>query len=190
MAELQFSQAGGRNYLVPALIVVVLASLAGAAMYFFTPHRIAQLSVVRTAVVPIHTVFKGAALGATNMKVLGDQGEDDLYVLVTVRVKDDLKLPIFIKDLTGTIVAADGSQISTSAVQKRDLDTLYQTYPKLKGPGGTPLLRETEIPPGASTEGTVVLHFPVPQSVWDGRSAATVTVDTYHQGPLTLAVPK
>ncbi|GAC1417872.1 MAG: hypothetical protein NVSMB62_09080 [Acidobacteriaceae bacterium] len=191
MAELQFSQPERRNYLVPALVVMVLAGLAGAAIYFLTPQRIARVSVTRTAVVPIRTVYKGAQLGSSSdMKVLGDQTQDDLYVLLSVRVEDDLKLPIFIKDLTGTLTEPDGGQLTASAVQRRDLETLYATYPKLKAAAGVPLLRETEIRPGATAEGIVVLHFALPQSAWDGRSGATVTVDTYHQGPLTVDVPK
>lgn len=191
MAELQFSQPERRNLLVPALVVLGLAVIAGAAIYLFTPHRIAQVDVVRTSVVPIHTVYKGSQIGtSSDMKVLGDQSQDDLYVLLWVHVKDDLKLPIFIKDLTGTLTEPDGGQLTASAVQKKDLDTLYAMYPKLKQAGGAPLLRETEIQPGASAEGTVVLHFPVPQSAWDRRSSAAVTVDTYHQGPLSAAIPK
>lgn len=191
MAELQFSQSERRNYLVPVLVGLVLAGIAGAAIYFFTPHRIGQVSVTRTTVVPIRTVYKGSQLGSGgDMKVLGDQAQDDLYVLVSVRIEDDLKLPIFIKDLTATMTAPDGGELTSSAVQTPDLETLYTTYPKLKASAGAPLLRETQIQPGATVEGTVVLHFPVPQSAWDGRSGATITVDTYYQGPLSAAIPK
>lgn len=191
MAELQLSQAEHRNYLVPALVALALAVIAGAALYFFTPHRIAQVSVTRMSVVPIRTVFKGSQLVVGgDIKVMGEQAQDDLYVLATVRIKDDLKLPIFIKDLTGTLTEPDGAQLTASAVQRRDLETLYSTYPQLKQVSAPPLLRETQIQPGGTAEGMVVLHFPVPQKLWDQRSGATITVETYHQGPLSAAVPK
>lgn len=191
MAELQFSQAERRNYLVPALIGLALAGVAGAAIYFLTPHRIVRVTVTRTSVVPIRTVYKSSRIVVDgDMRVMGDQAQDDLYILAMVRVEDDLKLPIFIKDLTGTITEPDGAQLTASGVQKHDLDTLYATCPQLKQVAGPPLLRETEIQPGATAEGMVVLHFPVPQKLWDGRGEATVTVDTYHQGPLSAVVPK
>ncbi|MDP9039062.1 MAG: hypothetical protein M3O02_07280 [Acidobacteriota bacterium] len=190
MAELQLVQTERRSYLVPALIVLVLTGLAGAAIYFFTPRRIADVRVTRATAVPIHTVYKGAGLAGGDIKVLGDQAQDDLYVLLTVEVRDELKLPIFIKDLTGTLTAADGGTLTTSAVQRRDFETLRATYPQVKENAGAPLLRETAIQPGETASGTVILHFPVPRALWDARTGATVTVDTYHQGPLSAAVPR
>ena len=119
-----------------------------------------------------------------------DQAQDDLYVVATVRIEDKLHLPIFIKDITGTLTTSDGAQVSASAAQKNDFQSIYMSFPKLKSMVSAPLLRETEIQPGQSAEGMVLLHFSVPQSAWDQRSGATITIDTYHQGPLTVDIPK
>lgn len=186
MAEFNLSQPERRSYLLPIVIVLALAGVAFGLVYKFTPHRVAELSVTHTAVLPTHTVFESKSI----MVGAQDQAQDDLYVLATVRLTDTLKLPIFIKDLSGTLTTSDGAQVTTSATQKRDLDSLYMSFPKLKSMASTPLLRETEIQPGQSAEGMVLLHFPVPQSAWDTRSGAVITVDTYHQGPLTVAIPK
>ena len=186
MADPTFSQPERRNFLVPALIVTVIVAIAFALIYFFTPHRIADLTVTHTAILPTHTVFK------TQSKLVGheDQVQDDLYVLVTVRIDDKLRLPIFINDITGTLIGADDTVVATSAAEKSDLDNLYITFPALKPLASAPLLRETGIQPGDHAEGMVLLHFSATEADWNQRKSATITIDLYHQGPQTVTIPK
>jgi hypothetical protein len=186
MAEFNLSQPERRNFLVPIVIVLALVAVAFGLVYKLTPHAVADLSVTHTSVVPTHTVFESKSI----MVGAQDQAQDDLYVLAKVKIHDTLKLPIFIKDITGTLTTPDGAQLSSSAAQKPDLQGIYTTFPKVKEWASAPLLRETSIQPGDSAEGMVLLHFPVPQSTWDQRSSATITIDTYHQGPLTVPIPK
>ena len=89
MAELTFSQSEHRSYLVPGLIVLVIVAVAAGLIYKFTPHRIADLAVTHTVVVPIHTGFSSGS------QLVGAQAtsQDDLYVFTTVRIDDKLKLP-------------------------------------------------------------------------------------------------
>jgi hypothetical protein len=186
MTDIAFSQPERRNYLIPALIVAVIVAIAFALIYFFTPHRIADLTVTHTAILPTHTVFK------TESKLVGheDQIQDDLYVLATVRIDDKLKLPVFIKDITATLTTADDTVIDTSAIEKTDLDNLYITFPKLKPLASAPLLRESTIEPGGSAEGMVLLHFPITEADWNNRKSVTITIDLYHQGSQTVTIPK
>ena len=186
MAELTFSQSERRSFLGPILIALAVLAIAGAGIYFYMPHRVADLAVTRTAILPTHTEFK------TDSRLVGAQTEsqDDLYVLATVRIDDKLKLPLFLKDITATFSPADGDDITTSAVEKNDIPNLYVTFPALKSLASPPLLRETAIAPGEHAEGMVLLHFPVTQAVWDQRKSATITLDFYHQGPLTVTIPK
>lgn len=188
MADLTFSQASRRNLLVPVLLAVTVLSLAAYLIWRFTPHRTADLSVTSTAVFPVHLVFK-----ADTIVVGRDQVEDDVYILVTVRLKNELRLPLFLKDFNGSLIATDALPLTTSAVEKADLATLYQTFPalgKLAAQQLNPLYRETRVDPGQTVEGTVMLHFPVTPAVWDGRQDATLTIDLYHQPSLTLTIPK
>ena len=184
MSELTFSQPERRSFLTPALIVAAVVAVAFALIYFFTPHSIAVLSVTNTAIVPEHTVFK-----SNSMVVGSDQVQDDLYVLATVRVTDKLKLPLFIKDITGTLTTDQGDT-TVSAVEKADLPNLYTTFPNIKPFAGPPLLRESSIDPGQSAEGMVLLHFLVDKPTWDNRKSAVVIIDFYHQGPLPVTIPK
>jgi hypothetical protein len=186
MADLNFSQPERPNFLVPALIAVGVLGAVFALVFTLNPHRVADLAVTHIEVLPTHTV-----LGSPSNLVGAQQAaEDEFYVLTTIRIDDKLRLPLFIKDLTGTLTTADGSVVTTSAVEENDLPNLYSTFPALKPLASTPLLRETEIPPGQHAEGMVLLHFPVDQTTWDQHKSAIVTIDLYHQDPITVEIPK
>lgn len=186
MAELRFSQAERRNFAVPMMIAVLVLAVALGLFYWLTPHRVAELSVTRVAVLPEHTVFPGNSIKVGAQ----DQAQDDFYVVAQVRIHDNLKLPIFINGLTGEVTTFEGAKATANAVETRDVETLYNTFPKLRQMTGKLLPRETEIPPGGTVEGSVLLDFPITQTSWDARLNATITIDTYHQGPLTVTIPK
>jgi len=181
--QLTFAQPARRNLLAPVLIAFLLLGIVIALLIRATPHRTADLTITRTVVFPAHTVF------GSNTTVVGHgQAQDDLYVLTTLRIDDQLHLPLFLKDFTATLTTADGQEITTSATEKQDLDAVYTAFPGLKPLATEPLLRETMIAPGQSAEGMVILHFPVAKSVWDTRRAAMLNVDLYHQGEQSILI--
>ncbi len=180
-----FAQPARRNLLAPVLLAFLILGIVIALFLRYTPHQIANLAITRTAVYPAHTVFKSDSI------VVGhDTAQDDLYVLTTVRVEDNLRLPLFLKDFTATLTTGDGQQITTSAAEEHDLPNIYTSFPDLKPLASAPLLRETLIAPGQSSEGMVLLHFPVTQAVWDHRRTAVLTVDLYHQGQQDIVISR
>jgi hypothetical protein len=187
MSELTFTQPERRSFLAPLLIAFVVVGAIFSYIYL-RPHRIADISVSKPAVVPEHTVFKSLS------KVVGheDEAQDDLYVVTTVRIDNRLKIPLTINEITGTLTPADESvdPITSTAVEKSDLDNLYITFPALKPLSSAPLLRETAIEPGGHAEGMVLLHFPITKDDWDKSKSASVTINFYHQDPLTVPLPK
>ena len=118
---------------------------------------------------------------------------------MTLRLEDRLRLPLFLKDFTASLTPANpdgtpGEAITSSAVEKLDVPNLYLSFPALKSlaqqQGSPLLLRDTQIEPGKSAEGMVLLHFPASQSTWDSRKTASLTIDFYHQQPMTIEIPK
>lgn len=183
-----FSQPERRNFLVPAILVSLIIAAAFALIYFFTPHRVADVQVTQVSDVAKHFSLAGPTVGGVRVIGASDIAEDDLYVLATVRIHDDLKLPLFIKDLTGVVTTADGANLTASALEKQDLDSVYQAFPSVKKASGPPLLREIKIAPGDTAEGTVILHFPTTEDVWKQRTSASITVEFYHQDPITVSI--
>ncbi len=184
MPDLTFAQPARRNLLAPVLIAFVLLGVVIALVVRYTPHKTADIAITGNAVYPAHTDFK-----SDTILVGRDHGQDDLYVLATLRIDDRLNLPLFLKDFTATLVTAEGEEIHTSAVEKQDIPNLFVTFPALEKLASPPLLRETLIAPGQSAEGMVLLHFPVTEAAWNTRKSAILTVDLYHQGPLAILIP-
>lgn len=186
MSDLTFSQSERRNFAVPIVIALVVLGLVFAGIYLYMPHKVADLSVTHTAILPTHTVF------ATGSKLVGAQQEiqDDLYVVATVRIDNRLHDPLFISDLTGTLNTQDDSAVTTSAIQKGDLNNMTITFPALKPLMSAPLARESEIKPGDHAEGMVLIHFPVTEDIWKQRKSAIVNVEFYHQGTFSVEIPK
>src|ERR1700730_8333804 len=172
-----FAQPARRNLLAPVLLAFLILGIVLALLLRFTPHRTADLTIVRTTIYPTHTVFRSDSIIVANQ-----HAEDALYVLTTLRIDDRLHLPLFLKDFTATLTTAEGEEITTSAVEKLDLENVYTSFPALKPLVSEPLLRDTMISPGQSAEGMILLHFPVTKEVWDHRRNAMLNVDLYHQG--------
>jgi hypothetical protein len=184
VSDLRFSQPARRNLLAPVLIAFLILGLAIALLLRFTPRSTAKVNIQHTALYSTHTVFK-----SDSILVGRDRSQDDLYVVVTIRMEDRLNLPLFIKDLTATLETADGEKLETSAVQKQDFQNLFTTYPALRPLAGNPLLRDTLIESGKAAEGTVVLHFPVTEDAWNHRRQATLHIALYHQGRIAVVIP-
>ena len=185
MSDLKFAQPARRNLLVPVLLAFLILGIILALVLRFTPHRTADLSITRTTIYPTHTVFKSDSI------VVGNQhAEDALYVLTTLRIDDRLHLPLFLKDFTATLTTGEGEEITTSAVEKLDLENVYTSFPGLKPLASDPLLRDTMISPGQSAEGMILLHFPVTKEVWDHRRTAVLNIDLYHQGQQEVLISR
>jgi hypothetical protein len=185
VSDLKFAQPARRNLLAPVLLAFLILGIILALLLRFTPHKTADLTVARTIVYPTHTVFKSDSIVVANQ-----HAEDALYVLTTLRVDDRLHLPLFLKDFTATLTTAEGEEVTTSAVEKPDLENVYTSFPELKPLASEPLLRDTMISPGQSAEGMILLHFPVTKEVWDHRRTAVLNVDLYHQGQQPVLITR
>jgi hypothetical protein len=183
--QLTFAQPVRRNLLAPVLIAFLILGIIIALLIRATPHKTADLTITKTVVYPTHTVFK-----SNSILVGHDQAQDELYVITNLRIDDNLRLPLFLKDFTATLTTSDGQEITTSATEKDDFAAVYSSFPELKALASEPLLRETMINPGQSAEGMVLLHFPVAKSVWDTRRTATLNFDLYHQGQQSVLIDR
>jgi hypothetical protein len=185
VSDPKFAQPVRRNLLAPVLLAFLILGIVLALLLRFTPHRTADLTIVRTTIYPTHTVFKSDSIIVANQRA-----EDVLYVLTTLRIDDSLHLPLFLKDFTATLITAEGEEITTSAVEKPDLENVYTSFPALKPLASEPLLRDTMISPGQSAEGMILLHFPVTKEVWDHRRKTILNVDLYHQGQQEVVISR
>ena len=185
VSDLKFAQPARRNLLAPVLLAFLILGIVLALLLRFTPHGTADLTITHTTIFPTHTVFKSDTIVVANQHT-----EDALYVLTTLRIDDRLHLPLFLKDFTATLTTAEGEEITTSAIEKPDLENVYTSFPGLKPLASDPLFRETMISPGQSAQGMVLLHFPVTKEVWDHRRKAVLNIDFYHQGQQEILISR
>ncbi|MCU1253646.1 MAG: hypothetical protein JWQ49_6675 [Edaphobacter sp.] len=185
VSDLKFAQPARRNLLAPVLLAFLILGIVLALLLRFTPRRTPDLTILRTTIYPTHTVFKSDSIVVANQHT-----DDTLYIITTLRIDDRLHLPLFLKDFTATLITGEGEEITTSAVEKLDLDNVYTSFPALKPLASEPLLRDTMIGPGQSAEGMILLHFPVTKEVWDHRRKAVLNVDLYHQGEQEVLISR
>ena len=171
-------------------MAVIFLSIAGSVAYRVLPHSEVAATITHVTVHAADTVLK-AQPGNGAFKVLKQESitETDLYIIPTIRIDDHLGVPLFLKDFHVVVNTAYG-EIRASAVEQNDLLIVYNAFPEIKPLMGTPLLREASVAPKQSTEGNLMLHFTMPQNIWDNRQSATLTIDFYHQDSITIPFPK
>jgi hypothetical protein len=174
-----------RKYLVGGGIMVVVA----AAVFWFNPHKTAEVAILKAEPYAPHTVFTQMA-GATHVLGTAPAAEDDLYVVVTVRITDKLRLPIFLNGYSAALINPDGTQLNATAVAPRDLARLEESFPALEPMAQHPLDDKTPVAPNETREGTIVLQFPgLTATAWSGRKSASLTIDLTHQAPQVATFP-
>ena len=185
MPEPTFSQSPRRSLLLPILIAFGALALAVAVAIHFFPATSVNVDHIHTDLLPTHTVYK------SNSIVLGpDQSQDVLFIATTIRLDNQLRVPIFVDDFNLTFTNPDGAELTTKAVQKDDIANLQLSFALLKPMTVKPLLRETSIDPAKTAQGSIVFSLPIPKAMWDARKSAVIKVDIYHQPSLYLTIPK
>ena len=195
MADLQLAPAPERSALPAVLIALVVLAAIAVGVFYFNPHKTADLAVAGTQTFAPHTeltAMKGTA--SHGMRVLGEAGaggEDNLYVIATVRLTDRLRLPIFVSGATAHAVFADGSQADVRTVAASDLKRLQAIFPSLAPLTANPIADGDEVDPSQTKTGTLVLLFPGRTAdAWKTKKpGSTVTVELRNQGPQTAPLP-
>jgi hypothetical protein len=185
VSEPSFSQEQPRSLLVPALLAVVFVVLA----FFIARHFFAATTVniahLHTDILPTATVFKADTI------VVGPAATDHtLFVASTIRIENQRQYPISLDDFTITLTDIAGAQTTAKAIQKLDLPNTEVMFPNLKPLVGPLLLRDTNIDPGKSAQGTVVFSLPVDAIAWNNRKSAEIQVDIYHGHSVYTTIPK
>lgn len=181
VSEPSFALEERRSFVVPSLIAVAVLLLGIVVSITLFPSTNVQATVLGTRLLPTKTVFHSDTI------VIGaNETDETLFVATTIRLENKLRTPSTFDDANLVLTDSTGAQLSVKASQKADLPNLQVMFPAIKPLVATPLLRDTEIAPGASAQGTLLFSFSIPQSVWDSRKSAELTLDIYHQPSIKL----
>jgi len=180
-----FHQDEPRSLLVPALLAVAFVVLAFFIARRFFPATTVNIAHIHTDILPTTTVYK-----SDSIVVAPSETDNILFVASTIRIDNQRKYPISLDDFTLTLTDIAGAQQTAKAVQKFDLPNTEVMFPNLKPLIGPLLLRDTNIDPGKSAQGTIVFSLPVDATTWNNRKSAEIQVDIYHGHPVYTTIPK
>lgn len=110
---------------------------------------------------------------------------DQVLVFASIRVRNQSKDPIILKDMLANATFDDGVH-SSYAASAIDYDRIFIAYPELKGLHGKTLVRETVIPAGQVLDGMIVSSFHVSQAQWAARKDLNFTIAFKYHPDLIL----
>ncbi|SEG35739.1 hypothetical protein SAMN05421819_2656 [Bryocella elongata] len=173
------------KYFVSAIIVIAVIV---AAVVWFNPHHISEISIERTEVFAPHTVSKTSGIRSGGMHVIGETefAEDNLYLIATVRFKDTLRIPLDPMGGSATLITPENESVDGTLVALRDLPRLTQIFPNLAPLTGKPLSLDP-FQPGEAREGTLVFLFSgIAEKDWKSKKSATITIRLSEQPAQTI----
>ncbi len=177
-----------RTLLLAALALIALAAAAFSLFYRHENHAPVELTSTRTLVLPFHTTYTHAGKTAGGP----EGGDDTTYVVAAVHLNNRADVPLFVKDITATLQLADGTPLPITRIRAGDLDRLLVIIPALK-----PVLQQIGVPPlqpeetiarNTTADGYVLLQVAAPQTAWDTRKSAALSIDFYHQDAATVTL--
>jgi hypothetical protein len=165
------------------VISLLVLIVVGAAVFYFNPRGTAKITVDRVNIFAPHTVFTGAP-GTIHVLGTSAGSEDDLYVVVDLTITDELRLPLFLNNVTITITQPDGTEIEATSVSSTYYPRLQKTFPKLAPMLSTPFVQGDQIDPEATRKGTYLVLFPGSnEATWKNRKSARLSLNLVHQTP-------
>ena len=196
MSDLQIAPAREKNVIPAVLIALLVLAAVAFAVFYFNPHKVADLSVADVQTFAPHTETRTLETGrsAGGMRVLGNGtqtvAEDDLYVVATVSLTDRLRIPIYLEGGTADVTFADGTEIQTRMLSVPDVGRIRKIFPALAPLTQNPLGDDEELEPGKTHIAQMVLPIPGRDAAaWKNKSSATLTLQLRNQGAQTVRLP-
>lgn len=191
MSDLQIVPEREKSVLPAVLIALLVLAIIAVAVFYFNPHKVAEVTVQQTQIYAPHTEYAQLKTKNTgNMRVVGPDAtssEDNLYVVATVNVTDRLRLPIFVNGVTAHVVFADGSQVDSEAIPAGDVKRLQTIFPGIAPMIGQPLEDMAQFDPGKVQTGTYVFGFAGQTAqAWQSKRSASITLELRNQEPQTV----
>ena len=129
-----------RNLLITGLVLALIAAAAFVLFYRRENHPPLEATATKVLTLPLHTVYSGRVKGEVGA-IGPDATEDVLYAVPLLRIRNQGDVPLFIKDVTGSVTLQDGREDPGRLIGARDRGRLQQLVP-----GIAPLLKQADLP--------------------------------------------
>ena len=188
MSDLNLGPSQQSSPLKGILIAIPVLAVIAFAIYYLNPRHTADITVSKTQLYAAHTTSKSMP-GAPHIVGQLAESENDLYVIATLNIKNDLPIPIYFDDITATYTTPQDTVIDTRAPNTSDLARLEEIFPALSALMVKPLALSDGIPAKSTVQGTVLLHFPgLTEQTWKEGKSTTLTLNYIHQTPQTITL--
>jgi hypothetical protein len=170
---------------IPAGPTIHIGEEFGTAKKNLPPVKIVLIAVGAVLVVVLIASFlkraKPQGAGSLDNVVAVEIPEQtSTMVALTFTLRNTSDKAFYVRTLGGSVKTATGDS-TADAVSAVDFDRYYQAFPALKN-GALPALKpETEIAPGGSKSGTIIVAFPMSVDIFNQRKSVSVVVWPYNE---------
>jgi hypothetical protein len=174
----------GTSHVVIAAIVAAVLVTAAIAAYVILGQKppVATGEIEQVWIHPQHTETSGFdANGAPMPKTVMDQ----VYVFALVKLHNQSKDPLFLRNAMANTTMPDGIQ-SVYAATASDYDRVFIAYKDMPVPHGQALSLQSTLNPGQTVEGTIVSAFRMSKQQWDTGKNLSFTIGIQYQPDLVL----
>ena len=177
------STKGSSNLVIAAIAAAVLVT-AGIAAYVILGQKppAATGEIEQVWIHPQHTDTKGYDASGAPIPV---EHFDQIYVFALIKLHNQSKQPLFLRNATVNTTMADGIRSSYAATAS-DYDRVFIAYKDMPVPHGPALSLQSTLDPGQTEEGTIVSAFRMSKQEWDAGKNLSFTVGIQYQPDLVL----
>jgi hypothetical protein len=174
---------GSSNLVIAAIAAAVLVT-AGIAAYVILGQKppAATGEIEQVWIHPQHTDTKGYDASGAPIPV---EHFDQIYVFALIKLHNQSKQPLFLRNATVNTTMADGIRSSYAATAS-DYDRVFIAYKDMPVPHGPALSLQSTLDPGQTEEGTIVSAFRMSKQEWDAGKNLSFTVGIQYQPDLVL----
>lgn len=176
--------AKGSTHIVWAAIAAALAITAAVWIFWISIHKppVAAGEATQIWAHGVHTL--STQIDANGVQYT-PENFDQVLVFANLHIRNQSDKPIVLREIMTNATFEDGlhSSFIAGAV---DYQRIFIAYPELKSLEGSPIVRETVIPPGQTLSGMVVSSFHVTKEQWESRKDLSFTIQLQYHPDLTI----
>jgi hypothetical protein len=176
-----------RTLLILLAAVIIVVMVTGLYVYTGEKPSAATGEIVKLEVFPIHSQLR-VGEGAKGIEG-GMETYDQLLVLAQIRIHNQGKIPLFLRDVSASLDLSNGDSQHSTAASRSDFQNVFVAYPQLASLKEDPLPWDLTLQPGQTVEGLAIFHYPITKQQWDARQSFHGTISFQYQKDLLLPWP-
>jgi hypothetical protein len=174
---------GSSHVVIASIVAAVLVTAAIAAYVILGQKQAAATGEIEQVWIhPQHTDTKGYDASGAPIPV---EHYDQIYVFALVKLHNQSKEPLFLRNAMVNTTLPDGIQSSYAATAS-DYDRVFVAYKDMPVPHGQALSLQSTLNPGDTEEGTIVSAFRMSKQEWDAGKNLSFTIGIQYQPSLVL----